>query len=102
MAATIPIPTDDEAQQIAVNKSAKRHASVAVPVGTKMAVCLLKLNAAVTPENYAVLGAAITDITGITGVNLLIDGQTPATIPADTELRLVVDAQLRINDVPAE
>lgn len=102
MAQTIPIPTADQAQKIAVNKTAKRHSSVVVPVDQKLAVVLLHLNPAVTPADYPALGTAINAVTGITGVNLLIDGQTPATIPADHELRVIFDAQLRIEPLPEE
>ena len=98
MAVTIPIPTADEAQAVAVNRGAKRHASTEVAVDQKIAIVMLDLHEAVTSADYATLGSAINGVTGITGVKLLIDGQTPATIPAGTELRVVVDAQLRIEE----
>ena len=102
MAVTIPIPTAEEAQVTAVNKSAKRHASQVVDTGQKLAMVLLKLHPDVTQADYSTLGAAINGITGITGLHLLIDGQTPASIPADTELRVVTDVHLRIEPIPEE
>lgn len=99
MAVTIPIPTADQAQQLAVNQSARRHSMVELPLGQKLAAVLLRLNPAVTPANYAAIGAAIDAITGIDGVSLLVDGQTPASIPEGTSLFLHMDVQLRIDDV---
>ncbi len=66
----------------------------------KLACVLLQLADAVTPANYAAIGAAIDAIAGIDGVSLVVDGQTPAMIPANTQLRLCVDVQLRIDDIP--
>lgn len=97
---TIPIATADQAQQIAMNQYARRHNAVVLPLGQKLAAVLLQLNPAVTPANYAALGAAINAIAGIDGISLLIDGQTPASIPAGTQLVLHVDAQLRIDPTP--
>ena len=97
MAVTIPIPSDDSAQQIAMNRRAKQHSSTVVPTSQKMAAVLLRLNPAVTPGDYGSLGTQIKAIPGIDNINLLIDGQTPASIPAGTEMRLHIDAHLRIN-----
>lgn len=100
MADTIPIPTSDEAQRIAMNQVARRHKEMTLSTGQKLAVVILRLNPAVTPANYAALGSAIDAIAGIDGVSLLIDGQTPVSIPAGTELRLVADIYLRIEPIP--
>ena len=97
MAVTIPIPSDDTAQQIAMNRRAKQHASKVLPLNQKLAAVLLELNPAVTPSDYGSLGTQIKAIAGIDGVTLLIDGQTPSSIPAGTELRLHTDVHLRID-----
>ena len=56
---------------------------------TKYAICLLKLNSAVVPGDYPNLKSAIEGVTGVQEITLIIDHQTRATIPANTQLKAV-------------
>ncbi|HYW80307.1 MAG TPA: hypothetical protein VE890_12055, partial [Thermoguttaceae bacterium] len=97
------VPGADEQLVIACNRRAKAHESLTLPPGQKFACVLLPLSPGVTPDSYPTLKASVEAIYGIqTGVALLIDGQTPASIPDGKQLRLVVDAQLRIENVVEE
>ena len=97
---TIPIPDADLEQRVAMNTRAKRHNTVVLPLGQKLAAVVLRLGVGVSQSDYPAMAAAIKGIAGIQDVDLLIDGITPASIPAGTELRLVADVQLRIEDLP--
>jgi len=100
---TITEPTADAKQRLVYNRKMRRGSTQTIDPEQKFAVCLLKLAPAVNqPGDYAALGAAIKAIAGIQDVTLLVDGQAPASIPEDTELRVVTEAQMRIDDLPAE
>jgi len=92
------VPSADEQQKLVYNRSVRANNSVELPLGKKLAVVVLQLAPSVERSDYAVLGAAIKGITGIQGVDLVVDGQTPASIPPNTTLRLVAEVQLRIDD----
>ena len=96
MTATISIPGVDEQLQIACNKRARQSGSLLLDESQKFACVLVKLAPAVTQGDYPALKTAIEDISGIQTVDLLIDGQVPASIPDGTQLRLILDAQMRI------
>lgn len=103
---TLNVPSADEQQKMVYNQQVRASNQVAAPLGKKLACVLLQLNDAVMPANYAAIGAAIDAIQGIDKVDLLIDtfglpdGKTPVVIPAGTQLRLCVDVQLRIDNIP--
>ena len=63
---------------------------------TKYAAVLLKLAPGVTQGDYPALAAAITGITGIQGVTLLIDHQTRADVPDGRQLAAVFKVDLRL------
>jgi len=98
---TITEPSAEE-QQVRIYNTRMRRSNVKVlEPDRKYAVCLISLAPAVNqPGDYAALKAAVEDVMGIQAVELLIDGQCPASIPEGKELRMVVDAHLRIDDVP--
>jgi hypothetical protein len=97
---TIEEPTPDQQQQIIYNKRMRGTNIVAVDPDQKFAVTLIKLAAGVNqPGDYPALKTAIEAIAGIQEISLLIDGQTPSTIPAETELRVLVEGQIRIDDL---
>jgi len=98
---TIQNPDVDTQQRVAMNIKAKKHATRVLVLNQKYAAVLMKLGAGVSQSDYPALGTAIKAITGIQDVDLLIDGRMPTSIPAGTELRLVVDVQQRIEDLPA-
>ena len=98
---TITEPSATDQQLDLYNTRMRRSNVETLTVGRKYAVVLIKLAAGVNqPGDYAALGAAIKAITGIQDVTLLIDGQAPASIPAGKQLDMVVDAHLRIDEVP--
>jgi hypothetical protein len=97
---TFPLPTAAEAMTIAVNRKSKNTKTVVVADDQKLALVLLELNSAVTPDDYASLGTQIQAITGIQGVNLVINGITRPSVEAGEEQIVVVDAHLRTRDVP--
>ena len=103
MVQTITEPTADEKQQLIYNRKMRAGATVTVDPSQKFAVVLIKLAPAVNqPGDYPALAAAINAIPGIQEIELLIDGVTPAAIPANTQLRIVSEAQIRIDDLPVE
>lgn len=102
MPATIYIPDADEQLQIAVNKRARASGNLLLDENQKFACVLLKLAPSVVQSDYPALKAAIGAITGIQDVGLLVDGQVSASIPIDTQLRLYVEAAMRIENVPEE
>ena len=97
---TISIPSAAEAMRDAINRKAKKHKVVVLDLDQKYAAVLLKLNAAVTQSDYGSLGSQITAITGIQGIELLIDGKTPATVPGGDQYRIATDVQLRQDEIP--
>lgn len=99
MAATITIPDADEQLQIAVNKRARASGNLLLDEDQKFACVLLRLAPAVTQDDYAVLRADIQAIPGIQGASLLVDGQVPTDISEDYQVRLYLEAALRIEDI---
>lgn len=97
---TLTVPTVNEQQKLVYNRKVRKGNSVELPLGEKLACVVLQLAPAVTQADYPALATAIKAITGIQDVNLLVDGQTPVSIPVDTKLMLVADIQLRIDDLP--
>jgi len=103
MAQTLTEPTADEKQKLVYNRKMRRGSTQAIDPSQKFAVCLLKLAPAVNqPGDYAALKGAIVAVPGIQDIDLLVDGVTPASIPENTQLRVVVEAQIRIDDLPPE
>jgi hypothetical protein len=96
MAKTLTEPTADTQLLDVYNRGMRVADRIPLEVDTKYAVTLMKLNAAVLPTDYPTLKAAIEAITGITEVSLIIDHQTRATVPADTEIVAIVEFNLRI------
>ena len=102
MAETITVPSADDRLQIAVNKRSRKSGSVLLNESQKFACVILKLAGAVTQGDYPTLKTNIEAIAGIQEVNLLVDGQIPADVGVDNRARLILDAQMRIEDVPEE
>lgn len=100
MADTITEPTADQQLIELYNRGMVRAKSVVLATNQLYAVCLIQLNNAVQPSDYPAIGAAINAVTGVQGIQLLMDHKTRATIPADHELRLIVEANLRIDPLP--
>jgi hypothetical protein len=91
---TLTEPDADEQQCLVYNRKMRVSNSAELPLDKKLACVILQLNGVVVPDDYPALGAAIKAIPGIQDVYLLIDGQTPASIPEDTVLTLVAEVQL--------
>jgi hypothetical protein len=100
MANTIIIPDADAQLRIAVNKRARQSDTVLLDADQKFACVLIKLAPAVTPDDYPALKAALEGVAGIEEVRLLVDGQAPGSIPAGAQVRLYVQGQMRIEDIP--
>ncbi len=100
---TITEPSADEQQVGMYNRRMRKGSRQGIDTGQKFAVCLIELAGGVNqPGDYAALKASVEAIAGIERISLLIDGQAPATIPVDMELRLCVEGHLRIDNVPVE
>lgn len=100
MADTITEPTADQQLIDLYNRGMVKAKSLVLATDQLYAVCLIKLNNAVKPTDYPAIGAAINAVTGVMGIDLLMDHKTRAAIPADHELRLIVEANLRIDPLP--
>lgn len=100
MADTITEPTADEQLIDLYNRGMVRAKAVLLDTNQLYAVCLLKLNNAVQPSDYPAIGAAINAVTGVESITLLMDHKTRAAIPADHELRMIIEANLRIDPLP--
>ena len=98
---TLTVPSADEQQKLVYNRKVRAGNSVELSTDQDFVVVLLCLAPGITEADYPVLGAAITAISGIQGVDLLVDGNhsAPADIPENTRLMLCADVQLRIDDV---
>jgi len=93
---TIPVPTAEELQRLWQNKRARAANRKDIDADQKWAIVLLELHPAVEqPSDYAAIGAAIADVTGITGVDLLVDGRTVASVPAGEKLTAYVEVAIR-------
>lgn len=98
---TITEPSLDEQQVRIYNTMMRQSNQKTLLTDQKYAVCLIRLHPAVNqPTDYATLKVAIEAVRGVQEIALLIDGQTPALIAEDKELRMVVDAHLRIDVAP--
>jgi len=101
MTQSITVPSAEQQLEIACNNRARAHESLLLNIGQKYACVLLPLTASVEPSDYAAINAAVESITGVqSGVTLLIDGETPASVPEGKQVRLVVDAHMRIETIP--
>lgn len=96
---TLTVPSADEQQKLVYNRKVRKSNSVELPLDRKLACVILQLSPAVTQGDYSTLAAAIKEITGIQDVDLLVDGQTPDSIPEGTKMVLVADVQLRIDEL---
>ena len=94
---TIPTTsTDDERRKLWRNKLRDGRKSVTIDAGQKFSVVLIKLHPDVQqPQDYAALGAAIMDVTGIVGVELMVDGRTYDSVPEGDQLEIVATAAIR-------
>lgn len=99
---TLTVPSADEQQKLVYNRKVRAGNSVELPLDQKLACVVLQLNGVVVPDDYPALAVAIKAISGIQDVALLVDGQTPVSIPENTKLMLCADVQLRIDDLPEE
>lgn len=99
---TIAEPTADQQMQAMYNRAMRATAPARVMTpDQKYAVCLIELGPVVDqPGDYAALKTAIEAVPGIQEISLLIDGQCPASVPGDTELRLYVSAHTRLDNTP--
>ena len=101
--ATITEPSADQQMLNRYNTRMKRSNVKVLELDRKYAVCLISLAAGVTqPDDYAALKTAIEDVTGVTEIELLIDGQCPSSIPSGKQLRMICEAHLRIDNAPEE
>ena len=98
----LTVPSADEQQKLVYNRKVKASNMVELPLDKKLAVVVLQLHPSVERSDYGALGVAIGEIAGIQGVDLVVDGETPVSIPPNTTLQLVAEVQLRIEDLPEE
>jgi len=98
---TIVEPSADEQKTEVYNTRMRRSNVEKLEPSRKYAIILLALKPAVIqPDSYTAIGAAIKSVPGIDNITLLIDGQAPETVPVGKQLRMVVDAHLRIDNAP--
>ncbi len=102
MVSTINFPDADEQLQIAVNKRSRASGNLLLNENQKFACVFLKLAPTVTQGDYPALKTTIEAVTGIQEISLLVDGQVPVSIPVDHRVRLYLEAQVRIEDIPEE
>ncbi len=98
MTQTIIDLTDDEKLKLEFAKRRRAHASKDLADDTKYAVVILSLHPTVVPGDYPTLKAAIIAVTGVTDVDLLIDHQTRAVVPADHTQVLGIRADVTLRD----
>jgi len=99
---TITIPNAADQLQVACNKLAKANGSVELDESQKYACILVRFAPAVTQADYPALKTAVEAVTGIQGINLLVDGRVPTDVGENQQAVLFVSAHMRINDVPVE
>ena len=98
---TITEPSADQQQKAMFNRSMRATAVVDLDTGAKYALVAIKLAPGVDqPGDYAAMKTAIEAVSGVQEINLLVDGQAPASIPADHTLKLYATLHLRINANP--
>ena len=100
MTDTLAEPTTDEQIIKMYNSGMVRAKTLDLATDQLYALCLIKLNNSVVPGDYPALKAAIEAITGVQEISLVIDHHTRATLPADRELKAVVEINLRLQPVP--
>lgn len=93
-------PSADARQRLVYNRYMRKGNLATIATEQKFAVVLLKLGPAITRADYPRLRTELLAIDGIDAIELLIDGQAPASIPENTRLVAAVEAQLRIEDTP--
>lgn len=96
MAKTLSEPTADTQLLDVYNRGMRIADRIPLAVDTKYALCLLTLNAAVVPADYPTLKTNIEAVTGVSNISLVIDHQTRATVPTDTEIVAILEFNLRI------
>lgn len=99
MAKTLTEPSTDDQIIDTYNRGMRTAERIVLDTDQLYAVCLLRLNNAVTPANYPALKTAIEAVTGVQNISLIIDHRTRATIPANTQLMAIVEANLRLEPV---
>lgn len=95
---TISDLTADELLKLEFAKRRKAAQSVDLADDTKYAIVLLTLNPAVTSGDYPTLKTDIEAVTGIQNVELLIDHQARASVPANHTQVLGVRADVTLRD----
>lgn len=102
MAKTLAEP-DINAQVVDFYNRAMRTADrVKLNPDAKYALCLIKLNKSVQPEDYSTLETAIEAVSGVRQFRILIDHLTRVEVPADHELWAIIELMLRIDPIPEE
>ena len=96
MATTLAEPSSDSQLIDMYNRGMRTASKVVLNTDQLYAVCLLRLNNAVQPSDYAALKTAIEAVTGVQEIQLLIDHHTRATVPTDTQLIAVTEIHLRL------
>ncbi|MCP4549643.1 MAG: hypothetical protein GY835_24575 [bacterium] len=83
-----------------MDKRGRARGSVVMLEGEKFACVLLHLGPTVTQANYPAMRTALEAVTGVDEVDLLVDGQVPTGLPADTQVRMAIEAGMTVENVP--
>ncbi len=99
---TITEPSAAQQQKDLYNSSRMQKGNRQVlPTDQKFAVVVVKLAAGVNqPSDYPAIRTEMKNIPGVEEVWLMVDGKTPASIPADHTITLHVSAHPRIDPTP--
>ena len=95
---TLTEPTADAQVVAAYNRGMQVSEQVDLLTGTKYALCLLKLNSAVTSSDYPTLATDVRAVTGIQDISLVVDHETRASVPTGKKLVAVLELNLRLED----
>jgi len=95
---TLSEPSAEEQQVHLYNTRMKKSNRTTLATDQKYAAVLLSLHPSVTQGDYGTLKTAIEAITGILDAELLIDGQTPATIPSGKQITMIAEVHLRLDN----
>lgn len=98
---TLTVPSADEQQKLVYNRKVRASNSTELALDQKIACVLLRLAPNVTSDDYAAIGSAISAVTGVQSIELMVDGQAPSSIPENTVVTYVSEGQIRIDDVEA-
>lgn len=91
--------TDAEKEVLSFRgKTAKK--ALELSNGTKYALALLELHDDVTPDDYGTLASGITDVTGIQGIQLVLDHETEAVISENHTQVADISASIRLRQDP--